>query len=127
MFGEPMIQLHISVSLDSTISINNLSTYLLLTLPLIDWELSTSWTNPLDNLRIEAWSKAVVTKIHNMNIAAGLSNEFVYMNDAGEWQVDQVWAGIPAANLQRMLEVREAYDPLLTFRNLNWGGFKLPM
>lgn len=62
-----------------------------------------------------------------MNIAAGLANDFVYMNDAGSWQIQQVWDGLAEGNLERMLSIREAYDPLLTFKNLAWGGFKLPI
>jgi hypothetical protein len=62
-----------------------------------------------------------------MNKKLGLASDFVYMNDAGEWQVDQVWDGIADGNLDKMLEIRDKYDPALTFRKLNWGGFKLPL
>lgn len=62
-----------------------------------------------------------------MNVAAGLANDFVYIGDAADWQIQQVWDGIPKANLDRMLKIRGEYDPLLTFRNLNSGGFKLPV
>lgn len=65
--------------------------------------------------------------MHYMNIAGGLANYFVHIGDADDWQIQQVWDGIPKGNLERMLKIREDFDPLLEFRNLNWGGFKLPV
>lgn len=56
-------------------------------------------------------------------VEKGISSEFVYMGDAGEWQ--DPFVGFPAANVRRMKAVRSAYDPLGTFSRLNWGGFKL--
>jgi FAD/FMN-containing dehydrogenase len=58
-----------------------------------------------------------------MNKQNGLAREFVYMGDAGEWQ--DPFAGFAPANVQRMREIRAAYDPNGTFSKLNWGGFKL--
>jgi hypothetical protein len=45
------------------------------------------------------------------------------MGDSGEFQ--NPYLGFPAANVQRMRDVRTAYDPAGVFTTLNWGGFKL--
>lgn len=45
------------------------------------------------------------------------------MGDAAETQ--NVFAGFPAENIERMREIRGRYDELGVFTKLNWGGFKL--
>jgi hypothetical protein len=44
------------------------------------------------------------------------------MGDAGDFQ--DPFAGFPIENVQKMREIRTAYDLLGVFSRLNWGGFK---
>ncbi|KAJ5373335.1 hypothetical protein N7517_005341 [Penicillium concentricum] len=90
---------------------------------LIWWQLSTSWELPQDDLRVQTWARHLTEHLHELNKQNGLAREFVYMGDAGEWQ--EPFAGFPPANVQRMKEIRAAYDPKGAFSRLNWGGFKL--
>jgi hypothetical protein len=87
------------------------------------WQFSTGWDLPSDDIRVQTWSRRLVESLHAINRKKGISSEFIYMGDAGEWQ--DPFAGFPGANVQRMKAVRTAYDPLRTFSRLNWGGFKL--
>ncbi|KAJ5150790.1 uncharacterized protein N7500_010979 [Penicillium coprophilum] len=90
---------------------------------LIWWQLSTSWELPQDDLRVQSWARRLTEHLHESNKQNGLAREFVYMGDAGEWQ--DPFVGFAPANVQRMKDIRAAYDPNGTFSRLNWGGFKL--
>jgi hypothetical protein len=87
------------------------------------WQFATSWANAEDDLRVTAWQKRHLARLHEDNKAKGLATEFVYMGDAGEWQDSHATYG--EENIARMRAARDAYDPDLTFTTLNWGGFKL--
>jgi hypothetical protein len=87
------------------------------------WQFSTGWDLASDDIRVQTWSRRLTESLHAINKEKGISSEFVYMGDAGEWQ--DPFAGFPQANVQRMKAVRAVYDPLRTFSRLNWGGFKL--
>ncbi|KAJ3468287.1 hypothetical protein MRS44_002352 [Fusarium solani] len=87
------------------------------------WQFTTSWANEEDDLRVTAWQKHHLARLHEDNHAKGLATDFLYMGDAGEWQDPIQTYG--KKNVQRMRKVRDAYDPDLTFTKLNWGGFKL--
>ncbi|QKX55035.1 uncharacterized protein TRUGW13939_02126 [Talaromyces rugulosus] len=91
--------------------------------PLIWWQFSTGWDLQQDDLRVEGWARQLTEHLHGLNKHKGLARDFVYMGDAGEWQ--DPFAGFAPANVQRMREIRAAYDPNGTFSKLNWGGFKL--
>jgi len=91
----------------------------------IVWQFSTGWALAQDDLRVEAWSRQLTEHLHAINQEKGIASEFVYMGDAGEWQ--DPFAGFPAENVQRMWDIRAAYDPNKVFSRLNWGGFKLGM
>ncbi|KAF4237421.1 hypothetical protein CNMCM8980_005501 [Aspergillus fumigatiaffinis] len=91
--------------------------------PMIWWQFSTGWDLASDDIRVQTWSRRLTESLHAINKEKGISSEFVYMGDAGEWQ--DPFAGFPQANVQRMKAVRAVYDPLRTFSRLNWGGFKL--
>ncbi|KAK7754346.1 hypothetical protein SLS62_003639 [Diatrype stigma] len=90
---------------------------------LIIWQLSTGWDNESDDLRMTAWSKNFIEYHHSINQNLGVASEFVYMGDAGEFQ--NPYLGFPAANVEKLREVRASYDPNQVFVKLNWGGFKL--
>lgn len=70
-----------------------------------------------------AWSKSLIEHMHTMNKAKGLTSEFLYMGDAGEYQ--DPFATFPPENVERAKAVRTKYDPDKVFQRLNWGGFKL--
>ncbi|TRX89501.1 hypothetical protein FHL15_009670 [Xylaria flabelliformis] len=89
----------------------------------IIWQLSTGWANAEDDLRMSNWATSFVDYWHSVNKNLGLSSEFIYMGDASETQ--NPFPGFPLENVQRMRDVRAAYDPLGVFSRLNWGGFKL--
>ncbi|KAJ5734885.1 uncharacterized protein N7483_000010 [Penicillium malachiteum] len=91
--------------------------------PLIIWQFSTGWDLAQDDIRMEAWSRQLSEHLHGINKKLGLASEFVYMGDAGEWQ--DPYAGFPGENVDRMREIRSAYDPAGVFSILSYGGFKL--
>ncbi|KAJ5731880.1 hypothetical protein N7493_003361 [Penicillium malachiteum] len=91
--------------------------------PLMIWQFSTGWALAQDDLRVEAWSRQLTEHLHSINQEKGLASEFVYMGDAGEWQ--DPFLGFPQENVERMREIRTAYDLDGVFSRLSWGGFKL--
>ncbi|KAF7627996.1 putative FAD-binding oxidoreductase [Aspergillus flavus] len=91
--------------------------------PLMIWQFSTGWANAQDDLRVEAWARQLTEHLHSINREKGLASEFIYMGDAGEWQ--DPYAGFPYENVQRMRDIRAAYDHKGIFSTLSWGGFKL--
>ncbi|KAK1515973.1 FAD binding domain-containing protein [Colletotrichum costaricense] len=88
------------------------------------WQFSTGWDREEDDLRITSWTRSLLARLHSENRLNDLaSSEFVYMGDASETQ--NVFAGFPVENIERMREIRGRYDELGVFTTLNWGGFKL--
>jgi hypothetical protein len=87
------------------------------------WQFSTGWALAQDDLRVQAWSRQVLERLHAIVVEKGLASDFIYMGDAGEWQ--DPFLGFPAENVVRMRNIRSAYDPRAIFSRLNWGGFKL--
>jgi len=70
-----------------------------------------------------AWVQNTTETIHAHNAAKGLAQDFIYLNDAADYQ--KPFESIPAGNLERMKGVRGRYDPDLVFRKLCSGGYKL--
>lgn len=66
----------------------------------------------------------IVEYIEDDTKAAGAYLEYQFMNDANFEQ--DVIAHYGEANVERLLKVREVYDPSQVFQNLVPGGFKLP-
>ena len=66
----------------------------------------------------------IVEYIEDDTKAAGAYLEYQFMNDANFEQ--DVIAHYGEANVERLLKVREVYDPSHVFQNLVPGGFKLP-
>lgn len=89
----------------------------------LGWQFTTSWARAEDDLRMTAWSKSLLARHHEINKARGLAVDFVYMGDAGEWQ--SPFPAYGQENLEKMRQIRDQYDPNLTFTKLSWGGFKL--
>ncbi|GAE00290.1 FAD-binding oxidoreductase [Paecilomyces variotii No. 5] len=86
------------------------------------WQFSTGWSLQQDDLRVQSWSRELSTTLHEKYKALGITSEFVYMGDAGEWQ--DPFQGFPSENVKRFKEIRAQYDPDQVFSKLNWGGFK---
>ncbi|KAK2772670.1 FAD binding domain-containing protein [Colletotrichum kahawae] len=91
---------------------------------LIIWQTSTAWDKEDSDLRVTNFARGVLDDMHAENVAKGLASEFIYMGDAAGLQ--NPFLGFPAGNIERMRNVRAAYDPLDVFTRQNWGGFKLP-
>ncbi|KAL9948128.1 hypothetical protein D7B24_002378 [Verticillium nonalfalfae] len=87
------------------------------------WQIATSWDRPEDDLRLEAWAKNLLGRLHKANKDKGLATEFLYIGDAAEWQDPIQTYG--EENLKRLRAARDQYDPQLVFTKLAWGGFKL--
>ncbi|THV48661.1 hypothetical protein BGAL_0234g00010 [Botrytis galanthina] len=91
------------------------------------WQMSTGWDLAQDDLHMTTWIQKVIGEIHNFAIANNVSSDetdFIYMGDGGGWQ--NPFSTMPAENVEKMITIREKYDPLGAFSRLNWGGFKLP-
>ncbi|KAL5358520.1 hypothetical protein BJX96DRAFT_182956 [Aspergillus floccosus] len=91
--------------------------------PWIIWQISTGWALEQDDLRIQSWSRELITALHEEYKPQGITSEFIYMGDAGEWQ--DPFAGFPAQNVKWMKRIRSRYDQDGVFARLNWGGFKM--
>lgn len=65
----------------------------------------------------------LIERLHEMNKKKGLATDFIYMGDAGEHQ--SVFEHYGQNNIDKMKDIRDAYDPNLVFTRLNSGGFKL--
>jgi hypothetical protein len=70
-----------------------------------------------------AWVRNTTEAIHSHNLAKGLGQDFIYLNDAADYQ--KPFDAIPAENLERTKSIRAKYDPDLVFRKLCSGGYKL--
>lgn len=87
------------------------------------WQITTAWNREVDDLRMLAWSRSLIERLHAANKAKGLGAEYIYLGDAAEWQ--RPYTGFHAGNLARMRKIRDVYDPSGVFTKLHWGGFKL--
>jgi len=81
------------------------------------------WTLESDDEKMLAWVQNITETIHSHNLAKGLGQDFIYLNDAADYQ--KPFDVIPAENLERMKSIRAKYDPDLVFRKLCSGGYKL--
>lgn len=72
---------------------------------------------------MSTWTQSLLAHCHELNKKKGLATEFIYMGDAGEFQMP--FDAYGEDNLKRMKLVRDRYDPDMVFTRLNWGGFKL--
>jgi hypothetical protein len=86
-------------------------------------EESLSWGDAADTAVIETFVQTVNANITAQLEALKLSRPYIYLNDADPDQ--PVFEGYPAANVQRLKQIRNKYDPLMTFTNQMPGGFKV--
>jgi hypothetical protein len=66
-----------------------------------------------------------VEKSEAAAVEMGLKNDYIYLNYAGPGQLP--FASYGAANVQRLKEISNKYDPAQVFEVLQPGGFKLNM
>lgn len=86
--------------------------------------LSVTWTNAEDDEFINGIAKSLFNSIERTTKAAGVFNEYNYLNYAANFQ-DPIgsYGRASVTNLQR---VSEKYDPKGFFQTVVSGGFKLP-
>lgn len=88
------------------------------------WTISAQWQNESDDAVVLAWIEQTLESIHAANKAKGLAIEFLYLNDAADYQKGHGYDGIAKGNLEKMKRVRARYDPEGVFSWLCSGGFK---
>jgi FAD/FMN-containing dehydrogenase len=91
----------------------------------LGWLITATWTNAEDDNEVLTWADTVRESIHATNLANGKGQNIIYMNDASDSQRLAAAASIPPANLARLKDIRQKYDPNLVFTKLNSGGYKL--
>jgi hypothetical protein len=82
-----------------------------------------SWTDPVDDARINTFAEEVTNVMEAQLTAAGQAAQYHYMNDAGLDQ--EIFQGYGAGNLARLKLIRAKYDPLNVFTDLMPGGWKV--
>ncbi|KAF2477622.1 putative oxidoreductase [Lindgomyces ingoldianus] len=90
---------------------------------LINLLFTLSWQLSTDNGRVNGAMENLESSIVSRAKERGLSNEFVYLNYAAEWQ-DPI-QGYGGANVQFLRSVSKRYDPKGVFQKAVPGGFKL--
>jgi hypothetical protein len=89
------------------------------------WLITATWTNAEDDEEVLTWTDTVRESIHATNLANGKGQDIIYMNDASDSQRLAAVASIPPANLARLKDIRQKYDPSLVFTKLNSGDINL--
>lgn len=85
----------------------------------------TTWTEAVDDVEMKDATNAFGAWIENEARKRDLLDDFVYLNYAnGEQRVYE--RSVTAEDLQRLKDIRKAYDSSGAFQRLWKGGFKLP-
>lgn len=87
-------------------------------------ELSITWSKSKDDGKIEKAARTLIETTQKEVGRLGKLDQFLYLNYAAPWQKPIYSYG--EANVEKLLKVREEYDPLHTFTDYVPGGFKLP-
>lgn len=85
--------------------------------------LSCTWTRETDDARIETAARTLIGTIEEEVGKIGALDPFLYVNYAAKWQ-----SPIPTygkANVDRLIQVAQKYDPDRVFTDQVPGGFKL--
>jgi hypothetical protein len=86
--------------------------------------LTATWDSASSDTTVNNAAKDLFTKAKTQAVAAGLDNDFIYLNYAAQFQ-DPVSAYGPES-VARLKAVSQKYDPSGVFQSLTPGGFKLP-
>ncbi|RSL99004.1 hypothetical protein CEP52_009997 [Fusarium oligoseptatum] len=92
--------------------------------PYIQAEQTLLWSSSVDDEKIVQFLSDFNANVTNQ--LSGLDNvlsPYLYLNYADDTQA--VFAGYPAANTDRLKEIRASYDPEMTFTDLMPGGWKV--
>ncbi|KAK2029035.1 FAD binding domain-containing protein [Colletotrichum zoysiae] len=81
------------------------------------------WSNKEDDDAMYAFASRVLGRTNAEAEARGLSNDYVYMNYASQYQ--NVISGYGAENKDRLKGIAKKYDPTEVFQKLQPGYFKL--
>lgn len=82
------------------------------------------WSDAAEDANTTDFLSAFNAKITwQLSSQGGVASPFLYLNYAGDTQ--DVFAGDPAENVERLKSVRGKYDPDLAFTNLMPGGWKV--
>ena len=92
--------------------------------PLVLCLLSVTWTNAKDDVLINGIAKDLFDRIERTTKAAGLFNDYKYLNYAAGFQ--NPIASYGAASVADLQQVSQKYDPHGFFQKIVSGGFKLP-
>lgn len=82
-----------------------------------------TWDDEADDATVHAFAVKLTEQIDAQLATWGLEGGYTYMNDAGRGQ--RVFQSYPAANLARLQEIRDKYDPSRVFTDLMPGGWKV--
>ncbi|KUJ19297.1 FAD-binding domain-containing protein, partial [Mollisia scopiformis] len=91
--------------------------------PLMVMMLSMTWSNAEDDDRIGTEAKTLMKEIEGEVSRLGKLDPFVYLNYAASWQKPITSYG--EVNVDRLLRVRNEYDPRRVFTKYVPGGFKI--
>ena len=91
--------------------------------PLVLTLLSITWNDAKDDALIDRVAKDLISRIEVLAKAAGLFNEYKYLNYAANFQ--NPIASYGPASLENLREVSRKYDPTGVFQDRVPGGFKL--
>ncbi|KAF4552821.1 FAD-binding domain-containing protein 14 [Elsinoe fawcettii] len=92
--------------------------------PQIWIEFSHTYQRPEDEAIIDAYLRDLDSSLRSALTANGTpANKFIYLNDADKFQ--NVFAGYPAANVQKLKSIRAKYDPSKVFTTQQPGGWKV--
>lgn len=91
--------------------------------PYIMFEESMTWYSGDDDGTVQAFYEAFNANITAQLRDMGVLSDFVYLNDANG--VQDVFAGYPAANVERLQTIRDRYDPARVYTDLMPGGWKV--
>jgi hypothetical protein len=81
------------------------------------------WSNSADDARVNSFGENLLNSFEKVTKAAGVFNEFKYLNYAGHFQDPLDSYG--AANKAKLVAASKKYDPAGFFQKAVPGSFKL--
>lgn len=84
---------------------------------------SLSWKNAADESRVKLAQRTAKNAYMSWAEAHGLADQFLYLNDADEFQ--DVFASYGSENQRFLKKVKKVYDPEGVFEKLMPGGYKV--
>lgn len=91
--------------------------------PYFIMNMGCNWNNTADDARILKFHSDVISRVKAEAAKKGLSNDFIYMNYASQFQ--DVTSSYGDTNKQKLISIAHKYDPTEVFQRLAPGYFKL--